>query len=1021
MPNRYKIGERGHLTAKGTLTGKIRLRAFSLAPALVGICDGSEIIQEADTINTVAGPDTSSVSVEPYFFGGTRNVSDRWYDTSGPFLVGLRLRANAGFGATETVTDIYITLDSRPAGAGPPTLGGVDITISYTANYQFDFTPETDQDFTEGSFPTYGGASAPDTPPQGDLAIVERIKPGTKVSALIAAEVSFAVICTPSQSYPSSASGSALSDRTVNEDRGLDYTFLFRTKASAKEDTCTATSSLNWLGASHTNVSCNSSAGAASASASASGSSRTCIANASGACKQAWADASDSITPKRQYRLKGVVRRMEQPYPNAQLTVRAQAGVDVDITANAAGEFEYLGEQEEWSAVVTTYAADSSATPISDSDSRSDSRSEWGEVWVKLKADWLSAEGLESTLWRVLQRAYAPYNVFSLVQAAEKPLSSGYSGTGPADISRTLSLANGADADLDGLSFANFSLQGYAYVDVRLKKTGSNRAIGMKFSTKEWTKDKNGAAITVTNSFQTFRLDLLAPTNGTAETDDKDSKFPYATASPITVSDSEMWGVSNASAILLTGLDSETYTVEWVKLVRDAFSRVTALNGYSNFVLASVGDTSEYLVRLLDGFTDGRRSLEHIALIHNTVTDAYTHRTLDQVADSINGGPPDGDQPADGWVATKNSFVLTGCSPASPLLPALSPCWLNLARHAVWLEGAGAKYSSGMWAYGFHLDCASARQMQAQMLYDRLTYFPPGIGDALQLEGGSVSYDGGRFQIRAATTLRSLAGGVVLDSTPLRAAGIHVAVNGGTDGEASTEADGTYRTGIPYPPGGVTRAVMADVGTAPSVNIAFKTRVQKRACFRVVVSTVFRAIEADSPRAWLHLSDGKRILTDHTVSGLPAFESGEYANVDYWHRLRTDARRGVLYALGKEGSTTFRLYVSEDGGVTGVERLTMTASSAIIEVDSERGVVALWYSDGADSDKVYRTQSTDGGVTWSSPETVSYASALLYGLLLDGAHDPRMDGRLFIVITISGDTRVLRSDDLGQSFLLARS
>jgi hypothetical protein len=627
---------------------------------------------------------------------------------------------------------------------------------------------------------------------------------------------------------------------------------------------------------------------------------------------------------------------------------------------------------------------------------------------------------LEAALWPVLFRAFPPYDVCDLIQASERNVLTAYSGSGPSDISRTISLANGADTDLDGTDWSGFSLHGYAYMPIRLKKTGANKDVIVKIGSKQWNKDRDGNPLTVSTVFAEYIIDLLNPTNAIAATSSKDSEFPYTSTGPIVVADDDMWGVSNASAIVLSGLDSETYDVDYVKIERDINSSVTVLHAFNNWV-RDVNDSDpnpvSYNVRLMSGNTDGCRSLDVIGFFKQVVASVttYTHRTIEDVIDSING--VSGAQPADGWTATAEVFTLTGCTPSSPDVPDLSPCWLNDERYAAWIEGSGARYDPTLeWGYGFGLGCEIAHPVQAQMLFHRLISWPPALTDPLNL---STTSGVGAIFLPCATILKARAVGVVFEETPIRAASVDVFVDGGTYGYDFTAVDGTYATGTPYVPGGTSAEVSAEIGDDSSaVTIFFPTRTEKRACFRIVLIEEVPgvALEVDSPRAWLHISDAAIIQTFNSISGALERLSAEHA-IDYWKRLRYDRRRGVLFCLGVSGST-WKVFQSEDGGISVTEVLSVTAETALIEVHSEESKITFYFENGAE---VYRQESDTGDSgDWGSPEVVQYDNVGtltdLSADLLDMTREQRDGGAVYLAATQAGDTKVFRSRDTGKTF-----
>ena len=117
--------------------------------------------------------------------------------------------------------------------------------------------------------------------------------------------------------------------------------------------------------------------------------------------------------------------------------------------------------------------------------------------------------------------------------------------------------------------------------------------------------------------------------------------------------------------------------------------------------------------------------------------------------------------------------------------------------------------------------------------------------------------------------------------------------------------------------------------------------------------------------------------------------------------------------LGLDSPNTWRVYRSEDGGITGTEVLTVTADSAALTVNSAQGVVTLFYEAGAG---VYAKQSEDGGTTWGSAVAVQYSGSQLDATLMDAAQDDRLNGAIFIAVDDAGVVSVMKSETIGADF-----
>lgn len=169
-------------------------------------------------------------------------------------------------------------------------------------------------------------------------------------------------------------------------------------------------------------------------------------------------------------------------------------------------------------------------------------------------------------------------------------------------------------------------------------------------------------------------------------------------------------------------------------------------------------------------------------------------------------------------------------------------------------------------------------------------------------------------------------------------------------------------------------------------------------------------LEIDSPRGWMWTAEGLRIRCYHASDATLAFESVAYSAYASIEGLSYDPRMGFLFILADRGDGTHRVLKSEDAGLTATEVLTVTATSSAIENDSERGLVVLLYHDGASG--VKRRISTDKGATFEAAAAVTAGGANLDGVVHALRADPRT-GYYYLTSTISGDLRVLRSEDCG--------
>lgn len=296
--------------------------------------------------------------------------------------------------------------------------------------------------------------------------------------------------------------------------------------------------------------------------------------------------------------------------------------------------------------------------------------------------------------------------------------------------------------------------------------------------------------------------------------------------------------------------------------------------------------------------------------------------------------------------------------------------------------------------------------IKAQALWDSVNYYP---------ECGDVwtpgSPYGGAIPLYAAHVRRGQAHGLTFKMNDLVEPGVSVSmtqeVGGGFAGLGISGSDGAYQTGIPYGKGYQSHKIAA---RDRSVSQVLASRYRQRVCFRVAGGT-WRAIEADSARAWIHLSDNAQVATYQTLDWIEAQRSPAYA-VSSWRKFRLDPRTGNLLMLGTQGAT-LRVYLSSDGGYSGAEVLNVTATSGVIERDSERGLLVFLWENGA---VVQRQISQDGGATWGAAANVKMDGSNMNAItLVDMTQDPRW-GLMALVINIGGSFKVLISDDDGENW-----
>jgi hypothetical protein len=152
-------------------------------------------------------------------------------------------------------------------------------------------------------------------------------------------------------------------------------------------------------------------------------------------------------------------------------------------------------------------------------------------------------------------------------------------------------------------------------------------------------------------------------------------------------------------------------------------------------------------------------------------------------------------------------------------------------------------------------------------------------------------------------------------------------------------------------------------------------------------------------------------IGDHNLFSLKRMQWRQYFPPTHSiTRVRHLPRFGVVLALGKYG-TSYSLRTCELGSDYYTEVVTLTASSAMIEIAEDQRTALLVYSlsDGS----VYRRLSRDGGWTWAAAQqcTVSGGGNLTAQSLTDLDYSPRRRSWLLVAQTGSNTFKVYASED----------
>jgi len=167
----------------------------------------------------------------------------------------------------------------------------------------------------------------------------------------------------------------------------------------------------------------------------------------------------------------------------------------------------------------------------------------------------------------------------------------------------------------------------------------------------------------------------------------------------------------------------------------------------------------------------------------------------------------------------------------------------------------------------------------------------------------------------------------------------------------------------------------------------------------------------DTRRQWLHVAIGSTLRIYHLHSGTLILQREYGGHIEC---LERDSRLDVLLIVVREaGERT--LYLSRDGGDTAQEVLRMTTAGLVVCVISPHGTWCAFYQ-GASGALLVR-HSRDGGATWSAALQVQVDGTNASGVPLDATYDARYNALVLAYEDASGNRRVARSHDDGESFV----
>ena len=518
----------------------------------------------------------------------------------------------------------------------------------------------------------------------------------------------------------------------------------------------------------------------------------------------------NSITaPPRGSTIQGVIRAMKDPYP-ASLNVKAYQyfGSPGATVAVSGGSFTNSYQQTSYFAgYLKDYQPVLSPLQYNNNPNYNDAimanYNDESPVWAMIDPASLSSAGEDTDITRLLARGYKwnalNWSHASSVNVDNAPALGAYgafSGTTLTNVSGGIKATVGTspggflcittlipsariNANIKNTNWDQVDFGGYAWM--RLNFTAASSCSGtIQVATTSVTKTWN---VTIPTSGY-IDIDLLHPDSNTATADSTDSQWPWTkSAAKYSVVDGPLGGCTNVGLVGFYPLPTaQAYTLTGISLVRKDHVKCTFLPTFKGWMQAfpdtSVGSTTTRTyyrrARLFD--VDGKASREDTDSVWLQVTSSagvthtYSDVPISSVAYALNtAGVP----PPSGYSATDlmpNPGTCTGS------VQALFNCWLNSDRPSSWLYGSGYLFDGSNWVDGIE---ATPGTVPAQMLYDSVEDWYPGIGDVWQLIAGAY---GGDLHLYMAAVLRGNSWGV-LHTLTQRANGVTV-----TQTETSTSA-----------------------------------------------------------------------------------------------------------------------------------------------------------------------------------------------------------------------------------------
>lgn len=507
------------------------------------------------------------------------------------------------------------------------------------------------------------------------------------------------------------------------------------------------------------------------------------------------AAASVNRAPDKPVGIAGVVRAMEQAYPDG-LTINVVGIPGTPTTPCAGGAFAASGTQRQYSSAVVASDAAGFGAP---SNADSVSLNTYGPVSASIDGASLTANGDDPRQTRLLVRGKQfPGLTISLPDehVIDSGGSVGTSGDGWAGTSGGTATTSGGvivGPDGQGLVRTWSPLQGalpWRWAKVRVRSVGApsvalTATIPPTSSSDSYNTELGGGSVErdisdpdtpvkswgistgADGEWLDWYIDLCGPHNLGQEGEPQQTKWPFPYLMGNQYGLWRIGGLTIAAPGIPSGARLEVDSVSFVKRESFALDMVPTFyrgkveqDGEEQWPLTERPTetldnetTIEYFggQRFLLGGPDGRRwGIEEASLYYSIVSPPFTGATWQYAMPSIGGMGATLSGSAntpEGAVANYPGLSVTIDAPVSDGSDDAENGYYNRNLPAVYLAGGGARYSSD-WVYGFDLP---GGEILAQTLYDSVDFYP-----------GWAGFDGGGTTLQMAAILRSSAHGIVL-------------------------------------------------------------------------------------------------------------------------------------------------------------------------------------------------------------------------------------------------------------------